>query len=198
MRAGRRARTSSFGGRERRIATPGTEYCPSGGLASSQAVVVSDFGDLFYDETKTLSCPISLALLRGVQLGRHPFDDDLKTGSPFLKLIHWAPGGRGSAKSVQGGGWVSSLMARRGRLVRPCAGPAPQTTRPRICRRPWTRSAESSWHSGGWPTSPTRSRPCPSCSPPLDLDGALITADATAHPQEHRRVDHLPGRPLAC
>ena len=33
---------------------------------------------------------------------------------------------------------------------------------------------------------------------PLDLDGVLITADATAHPGEHRRVDHLPGRPLAC
>ena len=33
---------------------------------------------------------------------------------------------------------------------------------------------------------------------PLDLDGALITADATAHPDRHRRVDHLPGRPLAC
>ena len=31
---------------------------------------------------------------------------------------------------------------------------------------------------------------------PLDLDGALITADATAHPDQHRRVDHLPGRPL--
>ena len=31
---------------------------------------------------------------------------------------------------------------------------------------------------------------------PLDLDGALITADATAHPDRHRRVDHLPGRPL--
>ena len=56
--------------------------------------VVSDLGDLFYDETKTLSCPISLALLRGVQLGRHPFADDLKTGSPFSKLTHWAPGGR--------------------------------------------------------------------------------------------------------
>ena len=33
---------------------------------------------------------------------------------------------------------------------------------------------------------------------PLDLDGALITADATAHPGGHRRVDHLPRRPLAC
>ena len=33
---------------------------------------------------------------------------------------------------------------------------------------------------------------------PLDLDGALITADATAHPGEYGRVDHLPGRPLAC
>ena len=31
---------------------------------------------------------------------------------------------------------------------------------------------------------------------PLDLDGALITADATAHPGEYGRVDHLPGRPL--
>ena len=86
----------------------------------------------------------------------------------------------------------------RGGRVRPCAGPALQTTQRLICWRPWTRSAESSWHRGGWPTSPTRSRPCPNCSPPLDLDGALITADATAHPGEHRRVDHLPGRPLAC
>ena len=33
---------------------------------------------------------------------------------------------------------------------------------------------------------------------PLDLDGALITADATAHPEEHRRVDPQSGRPLAC
>ena len=33
---------------------------------------------------------------------------------------------------------------------------------------------------------------------PLDLDGALITADATAHPQEHRRVDPQSRRPLAC
>ena len=31
---------------------------------------------------------------------------------------------------------------------------------------------------------------------PLDLDGALITANATAHPEEHRPVDHLPRRPL--
>ena len=31
---------------------------------------------------------------------------------------------------------------------------------------------------------------------PLDLDGAVITADATAHPEGHGRVDHLPRRPL--
>ena len=31
---------------------------------------------------------------------------------------------------------------------------------------------------------------------PLDLDGAVVTADATAHPEEHRPVDHLPRRPL--
>ena len=31
---------------------------------------------------------------------------------------------------------------------------------------------------------------------PLDLDGALITADATAHPDRHRRVDPQSGRPL--
>ena len=47
----------------------------------------------------------------------------------------------------------------RGGRVRPCAGPAPRTTRPRTCRPPRTRSAESSWHRGGWPTSPTRSPP---------------------------------------
>ena len=31
---------------------------------------------------------------------------------------------------------------------------------------------------------------------PLDLDGAVTGADATAHPEEHRPVDHLPRRPL--
>ena len=31
---------------------------------------------------------------------------------------------------------------------------------------------------------------------PLDLDGALTTADATAHPEGHRPVDRLPRRPL--
>ena len=31
---------------------------------------------------------------------------------------------------------------------------------------------------------------------PMDLDGAVVTADATAHPEEHRPVDHLPRRPL--
>ena len=59
----------------------------------------------------------------------------------------------------------------RGGRVRPGAGPALRTTRPRTCWRPWTRSAESSWHSGGWPTSPMRSRPCPSCSPPWTWTG---------------------------
>lgn len=59
----------------------------------------------------------------------------------------------------------------RGGRVRPCAGPALRTTRRLTCWRPWTRSAESSWHRGGWPTSPTRSRPCPSCSPPWTWTG---------------------------
>ena len=31
---------------------------------------------------------------------------------------------------------------------------------------------------------------------PLDLDGAVAGADATAHPEGHRPVDHLPRRPL--
>ena len=31
---------------------------------------------------------------------------------------------------------------------------------------------------------------------PLDPGGAVVTADATAHPEEHRPVDHLPRRPL--
>lgn len=31
---------------------------------------------------------------------------------------------------------------------------------------------------------------------PMDLGGALITADATAHPEGHGRVDHLSRRPL--
>ena len=31
---------------------------------------------------------------------------------------------------------------------------------------------------------------------PLDPGGAVITADATAHPEGHGRVDHLPRRPL--
>ena len=31
---------------------------------------------------------------------------------------------------------------------------------------------------------------------PLDLDGAVTGADATAHPEGHGRVDHLPRRPL--
>ena len=31
---------------------------------------------------------------------------------------------------------------------------------------------------------------------PLDLDGAVVTTDATAHPEGHRPVDHLPRRPL--
>jgi len=31
---------------------------------------------------------------------------------------------------------------------------------------------------------------------PMDLDGALITADATAHPDRHGRVDPQPRRPL--
>lgn len=38
---------SSFDGRGRQIAVPGVEYHPSGGLASSQAIVSSDPGDLF-------------------------------------------------------------------------------------------------------------------------------------------------------
>ena len=59
----------------------------------------------------------------------------------------------------------------RGGRVRPGAGPALRTTRRLTCWRPWTRSAESSWHSGGWPTSPMRSRPCPSCSPPWTWTG---------------------------
>ena len=63
------------------------------------------------------------------------------------------------------------LQGDRGGRVRPCAGPALRTTRRLTCWRPWTRSAESSWHSGGWPTSPTRSPPCPSCSPPWTWTG---------------------------
>lgn len=47
--------------------------------------VVSDLGDLFYDETRRLSCPISLALFRGVQLGRYPFADDLKNWFAVLE-----------------------------------------------------------------------------------------------------------------
>ena len=68
-------------------------------------------------------------------------------------------------------------------------------TRPPTCWRLRTRRAEWSWGSGGVGQVQRDPRP-EGPARPLDPGGAVVTADATAHPEGHRPVDPQPRRPL--
>ena len=86
---------------------------------------------------------------------------DLDPGDLDARLTSWFFTRTGTI----GGRRVIAVDGKTMRGARTGDNPAPTSW------RPWTRRAEWSWDSAECRTSPTRSPPCPTCSPPWTWTG---------------------------